>query len=41
MDNFEGHADNANCVSHGRYCAPDPDDEGPATGRNVVLEDLR
>ena len=29
------------CVSSGRYCAPDPDGPGPLTGRQVVLEDLR
>jgi len=29
------------CVSSGRYCAPDPDGPGPLTGKHVVLEDLR
>ncbi|CAG9329323.1 unnamed protein product [Blepharisma stoltei] len=35
---LEGHPD---CVSGGRYCAPDPDYDGPRTGREIVLEDLR
>ena len=30
-----------NCVSGGRYCCPDPDGNGPATGSHVVQEDLR
>eukprot|EP01017_Pseudomicrothorax_dubius_P002706 TRINITY_DN10197_c0_g1_i1.p1 TRINITY_DN10197_c0_g1~~TRINITY_DN10197_c0_g1_i1.p1 ORF type:complete len:315 (-),score=55.65 TRINITY_DN10197_c0_g1_i1:99-1043(-) len=30
-----------NCLSGGRYCAPDPDGSGPLTGRDVLLEDLR
>lgn len=30
-----------NCLSGGRYCAPDPDGVGPKTGRDVVIEDLR
>lgn len=30
-----------NCLSGGRYCCPDPDGNGPATGANVVQEDLR
>lgn len=30
-----------NCISGGRYCAPDPDDRGPLTGRDILLEDLR
>eukprot|EP01017_Pseudomicrothorax_dubius_P025019 TRINITY_DN2666_c0_g2_i4.p1 TRINITY_DN2666_c0_g2~~TRINITY_DN2666_c0_g2_i4.p1 ORF type:complete len:467 (-),score=91.83 TRINITY_DN2666_c0_g2_i4:111-1511(-) len=40
---FEGWNDqsNPNCISGGRYCAPDPDDSGPASGRQVVMEDLR
>ena len=29
------------CVSGGRYCAPDPDYDGPRTGREIVMEDLR
>ena len=29
------------CVSAGRYCAPDPDADGPRTGREIVIEDLR
>lgn len=41
LDKYKGHSDNPNCVSHGRYCAPDPDGKGPATGKNVVIEDLR
>ena len=31
----------ANCVSGGRYCAPDPDGVGVLTGRDVLYEDLR
>lgn len=30
-----------NCLSGGRYCCPDPDGNGPATGAHVVQEDLR
>jgi len=30
-----------NCLSGGRYCAPDPDGAGPAKGSTVVTEDLR
>lgn len=30
-----------NCLSGGRYCAPDPDLNGPLTGRDVLKEDLR
>ena len=30
-----------NCISGGRYCCIDPDGRGPATGAQVVLEDLR
>jgi hypothetical protein len=30
-----------NCLSGGRYCAPDPDLSGPLTGRDVLYEDLR
>ena len=37
-DFTEPHED---CVSGGRYCAPDPDDDQPLTGRHVVMEDLR
>lgn len=29
------------CVSGGRYCAPDPDFDGPRNGREIVMEDLR
>jgi len=31
----------SNCLSNGRYCAPDPDGQGPAQGSTVVEEDLR
>eukprot|EP01017_Pseudomicrothorax_dubius_P031965 TRINITY_DN4135_c0_g1_i3.p1 TRINITY_DN4135_c0_g1~~TRINITY_DN4135_c0_g1_i3.p1 ORF type:complete len:447 (-),score=95.84 TRINITY_DN4135_c0_g1_i3:63-1403(-) len=35
-------ASNPNCLGGGRYCSPDPDaEEGPASGRDVVAEDLR
>ena len=30
-----------NCISDGLYCAFDPDNEGPITGRHVILEALR
>ena len=30
-----------NCVSGGRYCCSDPDGDGVASGRDIVLEDLR
>mmetsp|Transcript_6975 Transcript_6975/g.12761 ORF Transcript_6975/g.12761 Transcript_6975/m.12761 type:complete len:459 (+) Transcript_6975:2211-3587(+) len=30
-----------NCLSGGRYCAPDPDLQGPLNGRDVLMEDLR
>ena len=33
--------DHPDCVSGGRYCAPDPDYWGPRTGREIVMEDLR
>jgi hypothetical protein len=33
--------DNENCISGGRYCCPDPDGTGPATGAHIVQEDLR
>ena len=33
--------DKADCVSGGRYCAPDPDGSGPLSGRHVLMEDLR
>ena len=33
--------DNVNCYSGGRYCSPDPDDDGPLTGRDILDEDLR
>lgn len=29
------------CLSAGRYCAPDPDYDGPRSGREILLEDLR
>jgi hypothetical protein len=29
------------CLSGGRYCLTDPDDEGKLTGRDVLQEDLR
>lgn len=31
----------SNCVSAGRYCCSDPDGDGEANGRDIVLEDLR
>eukprot|EP01015_Nassula_variabilis_P001793 TRINITY_DN10975_c0_g2_i1.p2 TRINITY_DN10975_c0_g2~~TRINITY_DN10975_c0_g2_i1.p2 ORF type:complete len:127 (+),score=11.74 TRINITY_DN10975_c0_g2_i1:64-444(+) len=31
---------NQNCLSGGRYCAQDPDNDGPMTGRDVLLEVL-
>eukprot|EP01016_Furgasonia_blochmanni_P051056 TRINITY_DN7982_c0_g1_i1.p1 TRINITY_DN7982_c0_g1~~TRINITY_DN7982_c0_g1_i1.p1 ORF type:complete len:560 (+),score=81.01 TRINITY_DN7982_c0_g1_i1:32-1711(+) len=31
---------NPNCLSGGRYCAPDPDKDGPQNGRDVVYEVL-
>ncbi|CAK89066.1 unnamed protein product (macronuclear) [Paramecium tetraurelia] len=34
-------ATNQNCISGGRYCGQDPDQNGPLTGRDVILEDLR
>lgn len=34
----EAHRD---CLSGGRYCAPDPDGAGPLAGKDVVMEDLR
>jgi len=33
--------DDPNCLSGGKYCAPDPDNSGPLTGRDVLYEDLR
>lgn len=33
--------DHKDCLSGGRYCAPDPDYDGPRTGREIVMEDLR
>lgn len=33
--------DNPDCLSSGRYCAPDPDGTGPLTGKHIVFEDLR
>lgn len=33
--------DHPDCISGGRYCAPDPDGTGPAKGRDVILEDIR
>eukprot|EP00331_Platyophrya_macrostoma_P032794 CAMPEP_0176437026 /NCGR_PEP_ID=MMETSP0127-20121128/18362_1 /TAXON_ID=938130 /ORGANISM="Platyophrya macrostoma, Strain WH" /LENGTH=493 /DNA_ID=CAMNT_0017820545 /DNA_START=33 /DNA_END=1514 /DNA_ORIENTATION=+ len=32
---------NPNCLSGGRYCSPDPDGNGPLTGKDTLLEDLR
>lgn len=29
------------CLSGGRYCTPDPDYDGPRSGRDILLEDLR
>lgn len=29
------------CLSGGRYCAADPDGDGPNTGRDIVYENLR
>ena len=37
--NFQ--APSPNCLSGGRYCAPDPDGDGPLEGRAIVYEDLR
>jgi hypothetical protein len=34
-------APSPNCLSGGRYCAPDPDGNGPLEGRAIVYEDLR
>jgi hypothetical protein len=34
-------APSPNCLSGGRYCAPDPDGDGPLDGRAIVHEDLR
>jgi len=39
MDGYR--SDEKDCVSGGRYCARDPDQTGPFTGREVVMEDLR
>lgn len=33
--------ENMNCLSGGRYCAPDPDESGPLNGRDILYEDLR
>jgi hypothetical protein len=33
--------EHVDCISGGRYCANDPDDNGPLTGRDVILEGLR
>lgn len=33
--------DHPDCVSGGRYCSPDPDEDGVLTGRDVMFEDLR
>ena len=38
---FQGSEIPNNCVSGGRYCCSDPDGEGEANGRDIVLEDLR
>jgi len=32
---------NSLCISGGRYCAYDPDGNGPLIGRDIVIEDLR
>lgn len=32
---------NSLCISGGRYCAFDPDGNGPLMGRDVIFEDLR
>lgn len=32
---------NEDCISNGKYCAPDPDEGGPLTGADVVKEDIR
>jgi hypothetical protein len=39
----EGYVDDTevDCVSGGKYCAPDPDGDGELTGRDVIDEDLR
>jgi hypothetical protein len=29
------------CLSGGRYCAPDPDYDGPNSGRDIIYENLR
>lgn len=34
-------ADNVDCFGGGEFCAPDPDDIGPLTGRDILYEDLR
>lgn len=39
ISNFTEFPDN--CISGGRYCCPDPDGSGPATGAHIVQEDLR
>lgn len=31
----------SNCIAHGKYCAFDPDNEGPITGQDVLMESLR
>lgn len=41
FDGFNGLIPNDNCLSGGEFCAPDPDGELKATGKDVVLEDLR
>lgn len=33
--------DSPDCTNGGRYCSPDPDFNGPLTGRDVILENLK
>lgn len=33
--------DSDDCIGGGKYCAPDPDSDGPLTGRDSILEDIR
>jgi hypothetical protein len=40
MKGYDG-SPQSNCLSGGRFCAPDPDGKGPAEGQTVVTEDLR
>jgi hypothetical protein len=39
MDGYT--TDDPNCFAGGKYCAPDPDNSGPLSGRDVLYEDLR